>query len=62
MSKHPDDGKFVVVQDGKRVTGNLHGTQQEALTEADQQKKLRESQGQAAKAQPPVEVKQNLYG
>lgn len=60
--KHQDDGKFVVVQGGKRVSGNLHGTQQEALNEADQQKKLRESQGQAAQSAPPVEVKQNLYG
>jgi len=59
--KHPDDGKFVVVQDGKRVSGTLHGDEQAALNEAAQQKKLRESQGQAAQA-APVEVKQNLYG
>ena len=60
---HPDDGKFVVVQDGRRVTGTLHGDQQQALNEAEQlKKKLRESQGQQAQAAPPVEVKQNLYG
>ena len=59
---HPDDGKFVVVQDGKRVSGTLHETEQKAKEEADRQRKLRESQGQAAKEQAPVEVKRNLYG
>jgi hypothetical protein len=58
--KHQDDGKFVVVQDGKRVSGNLHATEQQALVEAEKQKKLRESQGQASQA--PVKVVQNLYG
>ncbi len=61
MNKHPDDGKFVVVQDGKRVTGKLHGSQQEAQAEAAKQNMLRECQGAAAKV-PPAEVKQNLYG
>jgi hypothetical protein len=60
--KHPDDGKFVVIQGGKRVSGTLHVTQQEAQTEAAKLNQLRESQGEAAKAATPAEVKQNLYG
>ena len=62
MNTHPADGKYVVVQGGKRVSGDLHDTQQQALTEAEKLKKLRESQGQASQVQPPVEVKQNLFG
>lgn len=58
--KHTEDGKHVVVQGGKRVSGNL--TQQEAQEEAKRQNQLRESQGQAGKQQPPAEVKTNLYG
>lgn len=60
--QHKDDGKYVVVQGGQRVTGKLHDSQQQAVSEADQHKKLRESQGQAAQSAPPVEVKKNLYG
>lgn len=56
--KHPDDGKHVVVQGGKRVSDLK--SQQEAQQEADRINKLRESSGQ--KAQPPAQVKQNLYG
>ncbi len=62
MSKHPDDGKHVVVQGGKRVSGNLHPTQESAQQEANQENKLRESQGQAGQRKPLAEVKQNLYG
>jgi len=58
---HPADGKPVVVQGDKRV-GALHETQQQAEEEARKLNQLRESQGQAAKAQPPAQVKQNLYG
>ncbi len=58
--KHEQDGKSVVVQGGKRVSGNL--SQQEAEQEAKRQNALRESQGQAGQQQPPCEVKQNLYG
>ena len=58
--KHPDDGKFVVVQGGKRVS-DLKNTQQEAQQEADRLKKLNETQGSRAQ-QPPPQVKQNLYG
>lgn len=62
MSKHPDDGKHVVVQDGKRVSGTLHNTQQEAQQEAKRENDLRESQSPAGKKKPLAEVKQNLYG
>ncbi len=59
--KHPDDGKFVVVQGGQRVS-ELQPNEQQALEEAKKLNRLKESQGPAAKAQPPAEVKQNLYG
>lgn len=61
MANHPDDGKFVVVQDGQRVSGQLHETQGQAQSEADkikQQKPVNEEQGQQA----PPKVVQNLYG
>lgn len=59
--KHVDDGKFVVVQDNQRVSGQLHETQTTAQTEADSAKKQRPvTEG----SQPPSEPKvvQNLYG
>ena len=59
--KHEADGKPVVVQGGKRVSG-VHESQQTAQAEADRINQLRESQGNAAKAQPPAKVVQNLYG
>jgi len=59
--QHPDDGKFVVVQGGQRVS-ELKPSQAEAIEEAKRLNKLRESQGQNGQAQPPAEVKQNLYG
>jgi len=58
---HQADGKPVVVQGGKRV-GGLHETQEQAEEEAKKLNQLRESQGQAAKAQPPAQAKTNLYG
>lgn len=59
--KHPDDGKFVVVENGQRVSGTLHETQGQAQQEADTAKKQRPvSEGQAAPAQP--KVAQNLLG
>lgn len=57
--KHQDDGKHVVVQDGKRVSGTLHQTQQEAQQEANRQNAVNEGKGQK---KPLAEVKQNLYG
>lgn len=59
--KHPDDGKFVVVQGGQRVS-EVQPNQAAAIEEAKRLNKLRESQGQPAQAAPPAEVKQNLYG
>lgn len=59
--KHPDDGKHVVVQGGKRVSDLK--PQQEAQQEADRinrENKVREGQGQPTQA--PAQVKQNLYG
>lgn len=59
MSKpNEGDGKFVVVQDGQRVS-DLHDSQDQALKEAETRRKLAEAQGgQGAN----VEVKQNLFG
>jgi len=52
------DGKFVVVENGQRVS-DLHDTQDQALKEAEKRKKLAETQGE----QPAtVQVKQNLLG
>jgi hypothetical protein len=59
MKSHPDDGKFVVVKGGKRVSGQLHDSQEKAQEEAQKENKLAE--GQARKGQPSAEVKQNLY-
>lgn len=59
MSKpNEGDGKFVVVENGQRVS-DLHGSQAEALQDAEKRKKLSEGQGDKA---PTVEVKQNLFG
>lgn len=60
--KHPDDGKFVVVQGGQRIS-DLLPNEQEAIQEANRLRKLSETRAQAQETQaPPVEVKQNLYG
>ncbi len=59
--KHPDDGKFVVVQGDQRVSGQLHEAQAGAQAEADkakQQKPVAEGQ----QAPPAPKVVQNLYG
>jgi hypothetical protein len=59
MSKSNEgDGKFVVVENGQRVS-DLHASEAAALKEAESRKKLAESQGEKA---PTVEVKQNLFG
>jgi hypothetical protein len=58
---HPTDGKFVVVQDGKRVSGQLHETQGQAQVEADQLKAKRPVKEGQDKADQPT-VKQNLLG
>ena len=59
MSKSNEgDGKFVVVENGKRVS-DLHDSQEQALKEAENRKKLSEAHGDQA---PTVQVKQNLFG
>lgn len=59
MSKpNEGDGKFVVVENGQRVS-DLHDSQDQALKEAESRKKLSENQGDKA---PTVQVKQNLFG
>lgn len=59
MAKHPDDGKFVVVEGNQRVSGNLHTTKTDAQKEVEQVKKDKPvTEGQA----PQPAVKQNLYG
>jgi hypothetical protein len=59
--KHPDDGKFVVVQDGQRVSGELHETQGAAQTEADKAKAQRPVTEGGQQPEGP-KVVQNLYG
>lgn len=59
MSKPSEgDGKFVVVENGQRVS-DLHDTQDQALKEAEARKKLAETQGEQPST---VQVKQNLFG
>jgi hypothetical protein len=59
--KHQDDGKFVVVENDKRVSGTLHETQGQAQGEADATKKQRPvTEGGQQTSQP--KVVQNLYG
>ena len=61
MAKHKDDGKFVVVQDGQRVSGQLHEKKEEAESEADALKK-KQSVMEGKKPTPQPTVKVNLYG
>jgi len=59
--KHPDDGKFVVVQGSERMTGTMD--ESAAKQEAERLRKLQE--GKQQEGQPPAEapkVVQNLYG
>lgn len=59
MSNSNDsDGKYVVVQNGKRVS-DLHDNQAEALRQAE---KLRGKVTESSGKQSIVEVKQNLFG
>ena len=55
---NPADGKFIVVENGQRVTGPL--SQQEAKAEAERRNRVHEQQGQENKQ--PAQVKQNLLG
>lgn len=61
MAKHPDDGKFVVVEGDQRVSGTLHEKQESAQAEAETIKKQKPVvEGQQPKTPEPA-VKQNLY-
>jgi hypothetical protein len=59
--KHTDDGKYVVVKNGQRVSGQLHETKEAAQAEADKAKASQPvSEGQKDSEAP--KVVQNLYG
>jgi hypothetical protein len=66
MANHPDDGKFVVIQGGQRVSGQLHETQAAATAEAEALKTKRPvneaGNSQGAAESKPVKVVQNLLG
>lgn len=55
------DGKFTVVQDGRRVGAQDHTNHQDAVTEADEMRK-RQQAIQEGGNQPAPAVKQNLFG
>lgn len=56
--KESADGKFVVIENGQRVTSPL--TEEEANAEAEKRKAaIQEKQGESA---AKVEVKRNLFG
>jgi len=55
------DGKFVVVQNGQRVTAPT-ANQQEAQEEADKRNKLQESAGKAVPENQKASVKRNIFG
>lgn len=60
MSQHPDDGKYVLVQGGKRIS-DLQPNEQSALAEAKRRNEaLKENK--SGPSAPPVQVKQNLLG
>ena len=61
MAKHQDDGKFVVVQGGQRLS-DLLPNEQAAIQEANRLRKLQEGQGKQESNKEPVSVAQNLYG
>lgn len=55
-----EEKQFVVVQGGKRLTGNL--TEDAAKTKAAELTKVTESASAGAKSAAPVEIKQVLNG
>lgn len=57
---NPGDGKFVVVEDGQRVTPALD-TREQAEAEAQKRNRVAESGGQKPENRR-AEVKQNLFG
>jgi hypothetical protein len=54
------DGKHIVVEDGKRVTGPLN--EQEAQAEAARRNKLAESSGRPVPENRRAQVKRNIFG
>jgi hypothetical protein len=60
-ASNPADGKFVVVQNGQRVTAPTEN-QREAQQEAERRNKVQESTGKAVPEGQKAQVKQNLYG
>jgi hypothetical protein len=57
---NPTDGKFVVIQNGQRVTAPV--SQHEAASEAAKRNQLAESNGQPVPENRRAAVKQNLCG
>jgi hypothetical protein len=58
---NPADGKFVVIQDGQRVTTPT-ANQEEADAEAKKRNQVAESSGQPLPENRRAEVKRNLFG
>ena len=58
---NPADGKYVVIENGQRVTAPTPNLA-EAQAEADRRNRLAESSGQAASEPKRATVKQNLFG
>lgn len=58
---NPADGKFVVVQNGQRVTGATDN-QAEAQQEAERRNQLLEQAGKPVKEGQQAQVKQNIFG
>jgi hypothetical protein len=57
-SSHNADGKFILVQDGKRLEVKPSASREEAEAEATRQKPIQEAKG----SKGPIEVKQNIFG
>jgi hypothetical protein len=62
INMHKDDGKNVVVQDGKRVSGQLHEKLEDAQKEADQVNQKRPVTESGKPATQPAKVVKNLLG
>lgn len=58
---NPADGKFVVVENGQRVTAPMD-TKEQADAEAKKRNQVAESGGQPVPENRRAQVKQNLFG
>jgi len=58
---NPADGKFVVVENGQRVTAPMD-TKEQADAEVQRRTKVAESSGQKVPENQRPQVKQNLFG